>query len=273
MSQNPSRHLAALLVGASWLLATPVLAHDFWIEPSSFRPAPGTPVGVHLRVGVAFAGDPVPRVPLLIERFGVVHGGRESVLRDLGRTDPAGVVAPSESGPYWLVYQSRAWYVELEARAFEAYLLEEGLESIVARRAELGESERDGNEAFYRGAKSVLCAGAELSPEPPEIAGMSIEIVPETDLCAARSGSAVPFRVLFRGDPVAGLLLVGIPRDDPAGRVAVRTDGDGRGTLELGRPGVWLVKAVHMVRADPGLDVDWESYWASLTFQILAGGR
>ena len=30
----------------------------------------------------------------------------------------------------------------------------------------------------------------------------------------------------------------------------------------------WLVKAVHMVQAPAGTDADWESLWASLTFEI-----
>jgi hypothetical protein len=32
--------------------------------------------------------------------------------------------------------------------------------------------------------------------------------------------------------------------------------------------GVWLVKAVHMIPAKPGTNADWESYWASLTFDL-----
>ena len=32
--------------------------------------------------------------------------------------------------------------------------------------------------------------------------------------------------------------------------------------------GVWLVKAVHMVPLPKGQDADWESFWASLTFEL-----
>ena len=40
-----------------------VSAHDFWIEPSQFEPAPGTHVTLRLRVGEHFRGDPVPLKP------------------------------------------------------------------------------------------------------------------------------------------------------------------------------------------------------------------
>ena len=36
-------------------------AHDFWIEPTGFKADLGRVIGVKLRVGEDFHGDPVPR--------------------------------------------------------------------------------------------------------------------------------------------------------------------------------------------------------------------
>jgi len=38
--------------------------------------------------------------------------------------------------------------------------------------------------------------------------------------------------------------------------------------LALPCAGVWLIKSVHMVRASFFAREDWDSYWASLTFEI-----
>jgi len=38
----------------------------------------------------------------------------------------------------------------------------------------------------------------------------------------------------------------------------------------LDRPGLWLIKAVHMVPAPEGSGAEWESLWASLTFELPA---
>ena len=43
------------------LSAAPLAAHDMWIEPSSFVPETGKVVGLRLRVGQDFLGDPIPR--------------------------------------------------------------------------------------------------------------------------------------------------------------------------------------------------------------------
>jgi hypothetical protein len=50
--------LAAMLV-----VAAPAFAHDFWIEPSSFRPPWGPTLEVRLSVGQGFRGEPLPRNP------------------------------------------------------------------------------------------------------------------------------------------------------------------------------------------------------------------
>jgi len=31
---------------------------------------------------------------------------------------------------------------------------------------------------------------------------------------------------------------------------------------------MWMIKAVHMIPAPAGIDADWSSFWASLTFEI-----
>ncbi|HEY8849582.1 MAG TPA: DUF4198 domain-containing protein, partial [Thermoanaerobaculia bacterium] len=73
--------------------------------------------------------------------------------------------------------------------------------------------------------------------------------------------------VLFEGKPVANAFVTAIHRDDPAARVSARSDASGRVTLSLPRSGVWLVKSVQMIAAPAGSNADWESLWASLTFE------
>lgn len=37
---------------------------------------------------------------------------------------------------------------------------------------------------------------------------------------------------------------------------------------KLTEPGAWLFTTIHMIPAPEGLDADWESFWASLTFEL-----
>jgi len=79
----------------------------------------------------------------------------------------------------------------------------------------------------------------------------------------------LPLRVLFEGKPLAHAKLVAQCEGDPGRELAARSDAEGRVRLRLDRPGRWMVKTVHMVRPPGVPDADWESLWASLSFETV----
>jgi hypothetical protein len=62
-------------------------------------------------------------------------------------------------------------------------------------------------------------------------------------------------------------------RSAPSEKLTARSDKEGRVTFRLPRSGMWLVKAVHMIPAPPDTKADWESFWASLTFELPETGN
>ena len=252
---------------ALFFAATPLLAHDFWIEPSTFRPEVGATVGFALRVGEGFRGDPVPRTPARIERFVLVSPSREAPIEGGSGADPAGVGRVSEPGVQVVGYRSHTSRVDLDAQKFEQYLKEEGLEAIVAERARRGESAKPSREIYSRCAKSLLAAGAGSKAGHDRELGFTLELVPERNPYAYSSGGPFPVRLRHRGKPLEGALVVALTREAPEKRLSARTDAEGRVSFALA-PGAWLVKAVHMVAAPAESGADWESLWASLTFEV-----
>jgi hypothetical protein len=117
------------------LLLLSLLAHDFWIEPGTFSPAPGQIVAVRLRVGQDLLGDPVPRDPALVDRFIVedASGARPLVGRD--GADPAGLFRAETGGLTAIGYLSRPSVIEMPSSKFDQYLKEEGLDGIARMRA------------------------------------------------------------------------------------------------------------------------------------------
>jgi uncharacterized GH25 family protein len=243
-------------------------AHDFWIEPSTFRPPRGAVVTATLRVGEKLQGEPVPRMPIFIDRFVLKSKSGEAPLAGITGEDPAGSVPVRDAGLQWIGYQSNAYPVTLEARKFEGYLREEGLERIVELRGRNGQSASPGRERFYRCAKALLDAGRSKGETPSVPLGFALELVPRTNPYATRVGGKLPLTLLFRGKPISNVLVVAMNRQDPEKAVRARTDAKGEVTLPLARPGFWLVKAVHMEAAPSGARADWESWWASLTFDL-----
>jgi hypothetical protein len=142
------------------MFAPAAFAHDFWIEPSTFRPSVAESVTASLRVGQEFVGDPVGRDSALIEKFIVRDNAGERPIAGLERQDPAGFFRVEKAGGAIVGYRSRPKYLELAPDKFEQYLRDEGLEGIIALRAQRGESQKPSREIYSRCAKSLLIAGS-----------------------------------------------------------------------------------------------------------------
>jgi len=233
-------------------------AHDFWIEPETFRPAVGSIISMSLRVGEDFAGDPVARDSDMIERFVAQTAAGERTLPGRENRDPAGFLRVEGPGLVVVGYRSRTTSLQLTPEEFDHSLKKEGLEHIIALRARRGESKKPDREIFSRCAKALLVAGGGPAETRDRILGLRLELVMESESA---------FRLLYEGKPLSGALVVAMQQDDPSIRLSARSDKKGRVTFALPKRGVWLVKSVHMIPAPAESGADWESLWASLTFE------
>src|SRR5262249_34146692 len=163
---------------------------DFWIEPSTFHPAAGDRVTAALRVGQKLQGEPLPRIPPLIDRF--ILG--DAPMIGMPNSDPAGIALVSKPGYQWIGYQSNPFPTTLDAPKFEQYLRDEGLETVVAERARRGQSAAQGRERFYRCAKALLVAGDAKSGSVDAPLGFTLELLPGR---TPKAGGALPLTLLF----------------------------------------------------------------------------
>lgn len=215
-------------------------AHDFWIEPSTFRPKAPSTVTTTLRVGEDFAGETVSRRTERIESFVVRDAAGERPVPGFEGRNPAGVVRIDRDGAAVIGYFSKPYPHEISRAKFEQFLREEGIEGVHSK------GDGDQREHFQRFAKSVL--GGTDAPA----LGWPFELVVE--------GNVV--RALYQQKPLANAQVAARSRDGQ--HVVARTDGNGAVQLDLGK-GVWLITCVHLVPARG--DHDWESLWGSVTLE------
>jgi uncharacterized GH25 family protein len=255
---------------AALLLASEARAHDFWIAPGKFRVAPGETLELSLRNGVEYKGEVVPRDNRRIETFVLLGPEGTKPVPGEDRQDPAGRVTLGKDGLYLAVYRNKRRPIQLEAAKFEAYLKEEGLEHVSRLRAERKETDKAVHELFSRCAKTLLKVGKGAKDGHDRVTGLRLEIVPETNPYLVVAGADLTFRVLFEGKPLENGLVIARSRTEPMHTVAARTDAEGRVRLTLDRGGEWLVKCTHMIEAPEETGNDWESLWASITFELAA---
>ncbi len=242
------------------LPALRALAHDMWIEPTTFRPQPGQVVGAKLRVGQELLGDPIGRDPELIQQFVFEDAAGRKPLIGRDGADPAGFLRAAAPGLIVIGYRSNPSVAEQKPAKFNDYLKEEGLEHIAGARAAGDGTVR---ELFARCAKSLLAAGGSTGNARDRALGFTLELVAEADPYAA---AELPVRLTFENKPLPGALVVAMNRANPAEKQTARTGADGRVRFKLKPAGMWMIKSVHMTPAPAASGARWMSYWASLTF-------
>ena len=236
---RPTRAVTALVLAGA-LLTAPVLAHDFWIEPSSFHPPAGSELAVSLRVGEHFRGDPVPRVDPRIVKFVLSSASGETPIGGLPAADPAGLVRVVSPGLAVIGYRSQRTAITLEAEKFEKYLADEGLDPVRKARKTRGEQGKPGNEVYSRCAKSLIAVDGTGKSGFDRALGFTVEIVAESNPVTLHAGDSIRVRVLHDGEPLPGALLKAIALDDPDNTLSARSGKDGRAAFRLARKGIEL---------------------------------
>ncbi|HEX8252995.1 MAG TPA: DUF4198 domain-containing protein [Thermoanaerobaculia bacterium] len=227
------------------LFAGNAAAHDFWIEPSTYRPTAGKSFSATLRVGEQFEGDPVPRRSARIESFVVRTASGEQPVNGFENQSPAGFVRIDEAGTAVIGYRGKPTPHELPTAKFMQFLTEEGIKGLKPK----GARQR---ERFYRFAKSLVQIGDRQTETTPF--GWRFELIPHNGR----------FQLLFEGKPLKGALVSAITPNGK--RLDARTDANGTVAFNLDK-GVWLIKTVHVLPAPANSDFDWESLWASVTLE------
>ena len=236
-------------------------AHEFWLEAHPWIATHGEAVEISMHVGQNLVGDSMPNILGRYTEFSYTRdGGRADVPGEQGR-DPAGIIEAPPAGTFAVGYQGVRQANPFERAIYIAYLEEEGLEPV-----SLPPGSRDIAEHYTRYAKTLLRSGDSGPDRWREDFGFRLELHSLRDPYAISRGETLEFRLTWEGKPAEGLLVKAFCARRPEARQRVRSDAGGRVAIVIDCPGTWLINAVKLLRAPPEQGVDFESFWASLTF-------
>ncbi len=256
------------------LVLAPVTApaHEFWVEPSGFNLEPGGRIGVRLCVGDGFEGWSLARDPRRIERFVAVGAMSEAPVVGLDGSDPAGVVRLAAPGGYIVSYSSNRAFTRVPAAEFDQYVSEKGLEKTVAGRGDRNAKRGQVREAYSRHAKALVNVGNPGAGVFDRPVGLRLELVAEPGPSRVNADASLFFRLLHEGKPLACALVTATRPGTADADQRVRTDSGGRAQFRRHAPGMWRIAAVHLLDPPDNVAADWESLWASLTFELPSPG-
>ena len=261
---------AGLIITAAGALE----AHDLFFRADSFRVAPGTTLAMRVLNGT------------FSESENAVARNR---LRDISVVSPAGrsrpdttfwsskgdtslfTVQTGPAGTYVIGASLLSREITLKADEFNAYLQEDGIPDVLAARRRANELKKDATERYAKHIKAIIQVGAKRTGDFSTVLGYPAELVPLENPYSLGVGSTLRVRALVDGKAAANQLVVSGGRTPSGARLResrIRTDASGVARIRLTSRGQWYVKFINMVPFGGPEKIDYESKWATLTFEI-----
>lgn len=252
-----------------------MLAHDMWLETQRFvvpsneeivvRNGNGT---IYVRSENAVAPDRIAQLVALGPGGEAIEPG-EPFLDGDWTAFRLNIGAP---GNYWVALATHPRVLKMSAQDFNHYLEHDGLPHVLAQRREKGIASRAEAERYSKYVKAYLQAGQQTGSNHSLPLGLKIEIVPLQNPYRLQPGQQLPVQALFEGRPLEGFLI----HSGRAGRgeqgEGIYTDSQGRASIPIDEAGRWFLRGIHIFEV-AGQEHSYESYWATLTFEVEGMGR
>lgn len=252
------------------VVSSVALAHEFWLQPKKFRYTVGEEVKIDFFVGENFTGEYWDLTKHKVENI--------QVLSAYGKKDLKTTVKPTKGnnvtfklateGTHLFSMISDQAYIELEAKKFNEYLEEDGIDEILALRKKNNDLEKPSRENYTRYAKLLVQSGNKPDDVYKRKLNMKVEIIPLANPYALKSGDYLECEVQYEGKPLPHQLVkVWSFIGNRAFLQPVYSENDGRIKFPISNKGPWMVSFVKMVESTTP-NIDYESMWASLVFGI-----
>lgn len=180
------------------------------------------------------------------------------------------------AGTYVIGVSTRPTVFTLTAQDFNDYLAHDGVVDIIEARERKGQADDAATERYSKHVKALVQVGESRSDDFSHALGYPVEFVPLQNPYSLRVGDVLEVRFVRDGRAVPDHVVYASHEsfhghDDDGEHleaVSTRTDAYGIAVIELTAPGKWYVRTIHMVETAGESDVDYESNWATLTFEI-----
>jgi uncharacterized GH25 family protein len=248
---------------------SPLLAHEFWLDPEKFIYKRTEKVNIRFLVGEDFDGENWKGNNERIKSLKLYYGG---VSDDLSPT-VTGAAGDSieytmiDEGTNLIAFNGNNSFIELEPSKFEAYLEEDGLMNAIEYRKQNNETGCNGREFYQRCAKTIIQVG-EVKDKTFAIAtSLPIDIIPSANPYELNNKQLLRANVYYKNSLLPNALVKVWHRvNNKTEKKELRTDANGEIVFPVTTKGKWMISTVKMERLKDTPIADWQSYWGSLTW-------
>ena len=255
------------------LVAAPVTAHEFWIEPTDYQIDADGSLEANIVNGQEFAGLKLAYLPQRFVNF-MLFAGEESA-RVTGRPgdNPALNQEPVAQGLNIAAYQSTYATVDYDDwESFQRFVDHKDFGDILSVHEARGLPLEGFEEVYSRHAKTLIGVGDSAGAD--RRVGLETEIVALTNPYVDDLGSGFRVQVYYRND-VRAQTQVEVFEKAPNDTVAIslyQTDENGVSVFPVRAGYSYMVDAVVLrepsARLAEQTGAVWETLWANLTFAV-----
>ncbi len=254
--------------------ATMAQAHDLFLRMDSFFVPVNASVRIRVLNGTFSSSENSVTRDRLRDLSVVSPAGRTRVDTSLwsstGDTSLFGL-RTSSSGTYVVGASLLPREITLTGKEFNTYLKDDGVPEVLRARTAAGELGKAATERYSKHVKAIVQAGNERTGDFSTVLGYPAELVPLDNPYTLRPRSVLRVRAMVDGKAVPNQLVMVGGRFRNEGRFqarSVRTDATGVARVPLTNAGQYYVKFINMVPYAGTEKIDYESKWATLTFEI-----
>ena len=263
-----------LVIVSLCVAATVAQAHDLFFRMTTFF----VPVNASLRMNVLNGTFSTSENSVTRDRLRDL-----SVVSPAGRSrvDTASWTPSGDTTAFYLRTGAAGTYVvgasllpreiTLSAKDFNTYLEEDGIPDVLEARRKSDDLDKGATERYAKHIKALVQVGAERTGDFATVLGYPAELIPLDNPYSLRARSVLRVRAMVDGKAVPNQLVVWGGRFRNEGRFTqrtTRTDSEGIARVRLENAGQYFVKFISMSPYQGAEKIDYESKWATLTFEI-----
>lgn len=258
----------SIIIIAIFLLAAPLLAHEFWLQPEKFMYQPGENINIRFWVGEDFDGsnwsgnhDKVKSLQLWLDDVTDDIAGQ--VTDEKGDSLQLNIF---DEGTAMVTFNSANSFLQLDSAKFNAYLQEDGLTGALDYRKTHNELDAASKEYYQRSVKTLLQVG-DKKTRISHATSLPLDIIPLSNPYALKNNDTLAVKLLFQKQPLVNQLVNTWQRvNGKTTRQQYHTDNKGVCSFVVATTGKWMVSTVEMLHLDNDTTANWQSYWGSCTW-------
>lgn len=269
-----ARRVALVTTGLLLASVAVASAHDMFVKPSRFFADENSTVFVRLLNGTFSKSENSIARPRIRDIAVVGPNGRFRM--DTTEWNTAGDtstfnVKVGATATYVVGVSTAPNIIAMSAESFHSYLAEDGIPDELARRKRENAGSDSVRERYHKHVKALIQVGNTRSDHYATELGYPAELVPMENPYSLRPSQSLRLKTLVDGKPAANQYVLYGGRTPNGNRIeqrSLRSDAEGIVTVPLRARGTWYVKFINMARLSGDSAAQYESKWATITFEV-----